>query len=136
MKENGKIFLLYINIDYQCLSINVQSGNNTGRVGKILQTFPRIPRFRFQVYGQKRKRGIGGKVFISCVFASQISLTSTKCSKGLLKFLKYTCLLYNLVRICFYLKKGSNYSYFQMKENGKMFLRYINIKSKCLNINI
>ena len=93
--------------------------------------------FSFLGIGSKTKSRNWRKVFkIMCVIASETSLISTIRSKGLLKFLKYTCLLYNLVRICFYLKKGSNYSYFQMKENGKMFLLYINIDSKCLNINI
>ena len=36
MKENEKIFLLYLNIDFKCLNINIQSVSVTGRVKKIL----------------------------------------------------------------------------------------------------
>ena len=47
MKENDKMFLLYINIGSKCLNINIYSINIIGRVGKILKNFLRILRFRF-----------------------------------------------------------------------------------------
>ena len=43
MKENEKMFLLYINIDAKCLNIDIWSVSIRGRVAKILQNFPRIP---------------------------------------------------------------------------------------------
>ena len=49
MKENEKLFLLYINIDSKSLNINIYSVSITERVAKILPNFPRIPRFRFEV---------------------------------------------------------------------------------------
>ena len=39
--------LLYINIDSKCQNINIKSVSITGRAAKVLQKFPRIPRFRF-----------------------------------------------------------------------------------------
>ena len=95
--------------------------------------------------GSKTKMRNWRKVFyIMCAIASETSLICRKHSKGLLKFFKYTYLLYSLVTISFYLKNGSNHSYFlfqkilkiEMTENKKMLLLYINIDSKCLSINI
>ena len=54
MKENEKMFLLYINIDSKCLNINIYSVSITERVAKILSKFPWIPRFRFEVLGQNK----------------------------------------------------------------------------------
>ena len=76
------------------------------------------------------------EIFFLDIVKSCPKTRKTHYCKGLLEFLRYTCLLYNLVRICFYLERGSNYSYLEMKENGEMFLLYINIDSNCLNINI
>ena len=49
MKENEKMFLLYINIDSKCLNINIYLVSITETVAKILSNFPWIPRFRFEV---------------------------------------------------------------------------------------
>ena len=53
----------------------------------MLEDFPGISRFHYQVQGQKPKRGVGGKCFTTCFIVSQSVLTSSKGSKGLLKWL-------------------------------------------------
>ena len=97
-----------INIVSAFLIINVQSVNITERVGKNFKKFPRIPRFRFQLQGQKLKHGIGRKFFTTCFTVSWTSLTSNKGPRNLLDF---TCLLRSFDRISFNFEKGSYYSY-------------------------
>ena len=84
---------------------------------KVLESFPRIPRFRFRYKGQKHKRGVGGSFFTKCFIASYTSLTSRK---GLAKLLEYTGLFHSLVRICCYVEKRSHYFCPSLKKTVKL----------------
>ena len=77
------------------------------RVGKNFIKLSVGSVFCFSGIGPKMKMENMRKVFYKMFNVSWTFLTS---SKGLLKLFECTCLFHSLVRICFYLEKGSHYS--------------------------
>ena len=98
--------------------------------GKLYKTLGKIRAFVFR-YKVKNKNGEQTerslqlvlsqvnwrnwwKNFYNMFIANYTFLTPTR---GLLKLLQYTCLLYSLVRICFCFEIGSHNSYFSFQKN-------------------
>ena len=67
---------------------------------------------------EKFYKNFGG--FHVFVFRYRLKNENAELAEGLLKFLTYTCLLYSLVRICFYSEKESHYSYPLFQKNKKV----------------
>ena len=117
-------FLLYINLylekiyfkkqtDHSLKAYKKQRKNYCSRLYKKVrrETFPQNDKEIADEVNSFFKSTIPNleKKIIICFITSQTSLAS---SKGLLKLLGYTCLLYSLIRICFCFVKGSHYYYY------------------------